>query len=233
MSVFTDGELPQGAEKVERVENMFDRIAPSYDRVNRVMTFGLDQRWRKRTLREIRLTAGDLFLDLACGTGDFSRLATDIGAVAVGIDRSAGMIAHARTTACLVRGDILRLPVPTGSIDSIACGFALRNVIDVAGLFLECGRVLRPGGRLGLLEVAEPESKKLAAIHHFYFHRVVPKIGGWISGQRDAYEYLPKSVAYLPEPRALLADVREAGFHTVRRTLLGGGGAQLITAVRA
>ena len=233
MSIFSDDGVPRGEEKVERVEKTFDRIAPSYDRVNRIMTFGLDQRWRKRTLREIRLTAGDLFLDLACGTGDFSRLATDMGAVAVGIDRSAGMIAHARTTASLVRGDILRLPIPTGSIDSIACGFALRNVTDIGSLFLECSRVLRPGGRLGLLEVAEPDSKKIAALHHFYFHRVVPLIGGWISGQRDAYEYLPQSVAYLPEPRALVADVREAGFHAVRRTLLGGGGAQLITAVRA
>jgi demethylmenaquinone methyltransferase/2-methoxy-6-polyprenyl-1,4-benzoquinol methylase len=233
MTVFTNGELPRGQEKVARVEHMFDRIAPSYDRVNRIMTFGLDQRWRKRTLREIRLTPGDVFLDLACGTGDFSRLAVEIGAVTVGIDRSAGMIAYARTDAGLVRGDVLHLPIPTGSVDTIACGFALRNVIDMTGLFLECSRVLRPGGRLGLLEVAEPESKRLAALHHFYFHRIVPKIGGLISGQRDAYEYLPRSIEYLPQPRELVSDIREAGFHTVRRTLLGGGGAQLVTAVRA
>ncbi len=233
MSVFTDGELPRGEEKVAKVENMFDRIAPSYDRVNRIMTFGLDQRWRKRVLREIQLTPGDIFLDLACGTGDFSRLATAIGAVAIGIDRSAGMLANARTSSGLIRGDILQLPIPTNAVDSLACGFALRNVIDIMGLCLECSRVLRPGGRLGFIEVAEPESKVLAALHRFYFHKMVPTIGGIISGQRDAYEYLPRSVAYLPETKSLLADVREAGFRSVRRTLLPGGGAQLITAVRA
>lgn len=224
-------ELPQGEEKVRAVRQMFDTIAPRYDLVNRVMTFGLDVRWRKRTVRDLALPPGSRVLDLACGTGDFCRELSAAGLAAVGVDLSFGMLAAARTDAPLVQADILRLPVPDGSIDGITCGFALRNLVELPGFFAELARVVRPGGRIALLEVAEPKNPLLRAGHGVYFGKVVPRIGGLLSDPA-AYRYLPKSVAYLPEPGALLDQLRAQGFAAVRRVLLFPGAAQLITATR-
>jgi demethylmenaquinone methyltransferase / 2-methoxy-6-polyprenyl-1,4-benzoquinol methylase len=210
---------------------MFDRIAPRYDRVNRIMTFRLDVRWRRATIRSLRLPAGARVLDLACGTGDFCRELEEGGLEPVGVDVSWGMLANARTRAPLVHGDVLHLPMPDGSVDGATCGFALRNVVDLDAFFRELARALRPGGRIGLLEVAEPERRILRAGHGLYFNRIVPWVGGLLS-DRDAYRYLPKSAAYLPPPDDLLAMVRAAGFGDVRRQLLTFGAAQLVTATR-
>src|SRR5690606_895109 len=174
--------------------SMFDRIAPRYDLVNRVMTFRLDVRWRRRTVELLGLRPGSLVLDLACGTGDFCRELQRQGHLAVGVDMSAGMLAAARTEAPLVQGDILRLPFPAGAADGATCGFALRNVVDLPALFAELARVVRPGGRIGLLEVAQPENRLLRTGHDVYFNRVVPWVGGLLS-DRAAYRYLPDSVA--------------------------------------
>lgn len=224
-------DLPTGEAKVVAVRNMFDRIAPRYDLVNRVMTFRMDVGWRRRTVRELGLPAGSLVADLACGTGDFCR---DLGAAGlrpVGFDLSFGMLAHARTDAPLAQADILRLPVADASLDGITCGFALRNLRALEPFFAECARALRPGGRLALLEVSAPRNRVLAAGHGVYFTKVVPFVGGRLS-DRSAYQYLPKSVAYLPEGERLRAMVSEAGFTQLTHRQLSTGIAQLIVATR-
>ena len=229
----TDTEpLPTGQEKVEAVRSMFDAIAPRYDLVNRVMTFRMDVGWRKRTIADLRLPRASTVLDLACGTGDLCRGLADAGLRPVGMDLSFGMLAAARTDVPLCQADALRLPVPDGSVDGVTCGFALRNFVELAPFFAELGRVVRPAGRIALLEVAEPANPVLAWGHGIYFGKVVPRIGGLLS-DASAYRYLPRSVAYLPEPDAMLAMLAEAGFTDVDRRLLSTGIAQLVTATRA
>lgn len=224
--------LPEGDAKVAAVRGMFDAIAPRYDLVNRVMTFGLDVRWRKRTVRELALGRGSVVLDLAAGTGDFCRELQAAGHHSIGVDLSYGMLAAARTTAPLVHADILRLPVPDASVDAAVCGFALRNLVELPAFFAELARVVRPGGRIALLEVATPANAVLRAGHGVYFGKVVPRIGALLS-DTAAYRYLPRSVAYLPAPPALVASIEDAGFTGVRRALLTGGASQLLLGTRA
>ncbi|MDP9071912.1 MAG: ubiquinone/menaquinone biosynthesis methyltransferase [Actinomycetota bacterium] len=224
--------LPQGEAKVRAVQEMFDAIAPRYDLVNRVMTFGMDVGWRRATARSLALAAGARVLDVAAGTGDLCRDLTASGYAPAGIDLSSGMLAHARTDAPLVQADALRLPVRDASVDGAACGFALRNLVDLPAFFAELGRVVRPGGRIALLEVAQPVHPLLRWGHGLYFGKVVPRVGGWLSDPA-AYRYLPRSVAYLPATEALLDQLRAAGFTAVERRLLSAGIAQLLTATRA
>jgi demethylmenaquinone methyltransferase/2-methoxy-6-polyprenyl-1,4-benzoquinol methylase len=232
MARFTMPEtLPEGEEKVQAVRSMFDAIAPRYDLVNRIMTFRMDVRWRRRTVASLALPEGATVIDLACGTGDLCRELSASGLTPIGVDLSFGMLAAARTEAPLVHGDALRLPLPDGSVDGVTCGFALRNLESLPPFFAELARVLRPGGRIALLEVAEPPNPVLRWGHGVYFGKVVPLVGGLLSDPA-AYRYLPRSVAYLPEPPALLDQLRQAGFTGVDRTLLSAGIAQLITARR-
>jgi len=224
--------LPQGEEKARRVRSMFDRIAGRYDLVNRVMTFGLDVGWRRRAVRELRLPGGALVADLACGTGDLCTELRRNGYRAVGFDFSLGMLRAATTEAPLVAADVLRLPLRDHSVDGATCGFALRNVADLAALFAEVGRVVRPGGRIALLEASQPEHPVLRAGHAIYFGRIVPLIGGALS-DRDAYRYLPESLGYLPPPSTILSMLADAGFPDVKRARLLGGAAQLLVGTRA
>lgn len=223
--------LPEGDEKVAAVRSMFDTIAPRYDLVNRVMTFRMDVRWRRHTIRELALAEGSVVLDLAAGTGDFCRELSAAGLRPVGFDLSYGMLAAARTDAPLAQADILRLPSPDAAADGVTCGFALRNLVELGTFFDELGRVVRPGGRIALLEVAEPPNRFLCWGHGIYFGKVVPRIGGLLSDP-SAYRYLPKSVAYLPDPDTMLARLADAGFEGIRRELLSTGISQLITATR-
>lgn len=224
--------LPRGEEKARVVRSMFDRVAGRYDLVNRIMTFGLDVGWRRRSVVELRLPGGALVVDLACGTGDLCDELTRTGYRSVGFDFSFGMLANARTAVPLVQADAQRLPLGDGAADGATCGFALRNVTDLDALFAEIARVVRPGGRVALLETAEPEGRLMRAGHRVYFGRVVPMVGGALS-DRAAYAYLPRSMAYLPAPPALLAMLRSAGFADVERTALAGGVAQLLTGTRS
>jgi demethylmenaquinone methyltransferase/2-methoxy-6-polyprenyl-1,4-benzoquinol methylase len=223
--------LPEGDDKVRAVRSMFDTIAPRYDMVNRVMTFRMDVGWRRRTVRDLRLGPGSRVADLACGTGDLCRELVAQDLVPVGFDLSYGMLANARTDVPLAQADILRLPVPDASLDGASCGFALRNLVELRAFFDELARVVRPGGRIALLEVAEPPNRALRWGHSIYFGKVVPKVGGLLS-DAGAYQYLPKSVAYLPPPEEMLDDLADAGFSYVRRQLLSTGIAQLVTATR-
>jgi demethylmenaquinone methyltransferase/2-methoxy-6-polyprenyl-1,4-benzoquinol methylase len=224
--------LPQPEEKARAVRSMFDRIAPRYDLVNRVMTFGLDVGWRRRAVGELGLSAGSLVIDVACGTGDFCRDLEAAGRRAVGVDYSAGMLARARTHAPLVQADALALPFRTGCADGVTSGFALRNVVDLHRAFREMARVLRPRGRVALLEVSEPRSAPARAAHSLYFRRVVPLIGGLLS-DRSAYDYLPASVDYLPSTEELMGMLERAGFEDLSATQLALGAAQLLVATRS
>jgi demethylmenaquinone methyltransferase/2-methoxy-6-polyprenyl-1,4-benzoquinol methylase len=223
--------LPQGDEKVQAVRAMFDAIAPRYDLVNRVMTFRMDVGWRRRAVRSLALRRGSVVADLACGTGDLCVELESAGLTAIGVDLSFGMLAAARTSAPLVQGDALRLPLRSGSVDGVTCGFALRNLVELPPFLAELARVVRPGGRIALLEVATPPNRLLRLGHGVYFGKVVPMIGGLLSDQA-AYRYLPQSVAYLPPPSELLTMVADAGFVDVDRRLLSVGIAQLITGAR-
>ena len=231
MTTAGSGTLPQGEAKARAVRAMFDSIAPRYDLVNRVMTFGLDRRWRRMAVRSLGLATGARILDVACGTGDLCRELSSSGYQPVGVDMSAGMLAHARTSAPLVQSDALQLPVAAATMDGAVSGFALRNFVALDPLWEELARVVRPGGRIALLDVATPTQPVLRAGHAVYFGHVVPRIGALLS-DGDAYRYLPESVAYLPDPPALLRQITEAGFEEVSRRLLSGGITQLITARR-
>ncbi len=228
--------LPHADEKAAVVRAMFDRIAPSYDRMNRIITLGFDQRWRRTLIDALDVGAGDITLDLACGTGDFAELARERGARVVGLDFAAAMLAVARRrsppTIAFVRGDALRLPLASGSLSVAVSGFALRNFVSIPPVLEELARVLRPGGRVGLLEVDEPRPALLRAGHGVYFRRVVPALGALLSNGR-AYRYLPASTAYLPDGEGLREMLEAAGFTNIEKRSHLGGAAQSLTAVRA
>jgi demethylmenaquinone methyltransferase/2-methoxy-6-polyprenyl-1,4-benzoquinol methylase len=225
--------LPTGDAKVAAVDAMFDAIAPRYDLCNQVISLGLANGWRRRTVRALGLPAGSAVLDLACGTGDLCRELRHAGLVPVGVDRSAGMLAAAGAApAPLVRGDALSLPLRPRAVDGLVCGFALRNFASLPPVFAECARVVRPGGVVAFLEVDTPPSAVVRAGHRVWFGGVVPLIGALLS-DGAAYRYLPRSVAYLPPPDELARLLSEAGFTQVSRTRLSGGIAQLVTGVRS
>ena len=211
---------------------MFDAIASRYEFVNKLMTFGLDRRWRQRAVSDLRLAPLSLVLDVAAGTGDFSRELHHQGQRAVATDLSYNMLATARAVRERVQADASKLPFRAASFDGVTCGYALRNFTDLAAAFTEMARVLRPGGRLSLLEVAEPTSGLLRAGFRLWFRTVVPFIGSLVS-DRAAYRYLPASTAYLPSSEELLAQLHEAGFRAVNHRRVMGGLSQQFIATKA
>lgn len=223
--------LPQGKDKSDMVRDMFDAIAPRYDLVNRIMTFRLDVRWRRRAVRDLGLPAGSVVLDLAAGTGDLCVDLRRAGLVPVSMDLSFGMLSNDRSGAPRAQADILRLPVPDSSVDGVMCGFALRNLVDLDVFFRECARVIRPGGRLSLLDVGIPHNPVIRFGNNIYFGKVVPRIGALLS-DGPAYRYLPKSVAYLPDRSVLVEKLRAAGFDDAVHHQLSGGLTQLMTGTR-
>jgi demethylmenaquinone methyltransferase/2-methoxy-6-polyprenyl-1,4-benzoquinol methylase len=196
-----------------------------------MLTFRMDVGWRRTAVAALGLEPGARVMDLACGTGDLCRTLRAAGHQPIGVDFSAGMLGAAHTDAPLVRADASRLPFRNARFDAVTCGFALRNFADLAAVLAECARVLRPQGGIALLDVGEPTSAPARAVHHFWFRRVVPIVGGLLSDRR-AYTYLPASTAYLPSQLELLGMIGAAGFDTVEHRTLGAGAAQLITGVR-
>lgn len=228
------GDLPTGDEKRVRVREMFDRIAPRYDALNRVISMGLDQRWRRRSLDKISVGPKDRVIDLACGTGDFCELVRIRGATVIGVDFALQMLreGQSRGLGCdSVQGDGEWLPFRSASVDVVTCGFALRNFVSLDAVLREIARVLKPAGRVALIDVDRPTWAPLRAAHSLYFDRLVPLIGGLVS-DRVAYRYLPQSTAYLPPPKELCEMLTRAGFAEVERETLLLGSAQILTGVR-
>jgi len=217
----------------DAVRTMFDRIAPVYDVMNRVMTAGLDVRWR-RLAAEAAVRRGDRVLDAACGTGDLAIADLKAGAGKVtGLDFSEQMLARARRKAPLewVRGDLLALPFADGTFDAATVGFGARNVADLELALRELRRVLRPGGRLAVLEITQPRGA-LKPFYSLWFDRIVPLLGKVLPGGA-AYTYLPASVRRFPSAERLAALLRECGFGEVRFRLLGGSIVALHTGIAA
>lgn len=215
------------------VQTMFDNIAGRYDMINALMTFGLDKRWRKRTITLLGLGPSSIVLDLATGTGDFARELARLGHSPIGIDLSFGMLSSARPgNASIIQGDAVCLPLPPSSMDGIVSGFAVRNFADLKGVLCESERVLRPGGRLALLEIAVPRPIWLALGHRLWSGKAIPAIGALLS-DREAYRYLPRSIAYLPTRDDFVDMVTNAGFVNVEHSYLSKGIVQVLTATKS
>jgi demethylmenaquinone methyltransferase / 2-methoxy-6-polyprenyl-1,4-benzoquinol methylase len=216
-----------GRLQADDVRGMFDRIAPIYDAMNRVMTAGLDRRWRKLAVKEV-VWPGDRVLDACCGTGDLALEAERRGGRVVGLDFSAPMLERARKksgTIEWVQGDALALPFGDGEFDAATVGFGVRNLENLQGGLEELCRVLRPGGRLAVLEITRPRGI-LRPFFRLWFDVLVPLAGRVLPGGK-AYTYLPASVRRFPGPEDLSALLEQAGFRDVRYRLLGGGSVAL------
>lgn len=216
----------------EAVRGMFDRIAPVYDVMNRVMTAGLDRRWRRLAVREV-VWPGDRVLDACCGTGDFAIEAERRGGRVVGLDFSDRMLERARRksgTIEWVRGDALAPPFADGEFDAVTVGFGVRNLEDLERGLRELGRVLRPGGRIAVLEITRP-SGLLRPFFRVWLDVLIPLAGRVLAGGK-AYTYLPASVRRFPGPDDLSGLLERAGFRDVRFRLLGGGSVALHTGIR-
>jgi demethylmenaquinone methyltransferase/2-methoxy-6-polyprenyl-1,4-benzoquinol methylase len=205
---------------------MFTAIAPRYDLMNRLMTFGRDQVWRRTVVRLCALPPGGRLLDVATGTGDiaYEALQKDPTARPVGLDLTREMMLYGRDKGIpFTEGDALALPFADATFDAVCSGFMMRNVIDVRVAFAEQARVVRPGGRVICLEITRPTWPLFRVLFDLYFFRFVPLVGGLISGQRDAYTYLPHSTLAFPRPSELGRIMASVGLRDVRyRTAMLG-----------
>jgi demethylmenaquinone methyltransferase / 2-methoxy-6-polyprenyl-1,4-benzoquinol methylase len=222
------GAAAGGVLSEQQIQAMFDRIAGVYDRMNRVMTAGLDARWRSRAADLAALGPGGRALDVACGTGDLAmELRARVGerGEVVGCDFSDRMLELARRKAPDIRferANALDLPYADGEFDAATVGFGARNFSDLARGLAEMARVVRPGGRVVVLEITTPERPPLSWFHRLWFDRIVPVLGR-LTGQGDAYSYLPSSVRRFPGPSELAASLAAVGLARIRWVLTGGG----------
>ncbi|HWG59524.1 MAG TPA: bifunctional demethylmenaquinone methyltransferase/2-methoxy-6-polyprenyl-1,4-benzoquinol methylase UbiE [Candidatus Acidoferrales bacterium] len=248
------GTRPEGArdaiEAAAQVREMFSGIAPRYDFLNHLLSLSLDKLWRRRTalrFREVLSRPEARVLDLCCGTGDLAfalervrRRAGGTGAPVIGSDFAQPMLERASRKAhrsesrvVFAAADALKLPFADASVDLVTAAFGFRNLANYESGLREMARVLKPGGELGILEFAEPERGPMAAICRFYCRRVLPKIGGAISGNRAAYAYLPNSVTRFPSPEELAVLMERCGFESVKATRWNFGSVALHAARRA
>lgn len=249
LSAMPKGTLPEGVENEQdaskHVREMFTRIAPRYDLLNHLLSAQMDRIWRARAARELKaiLERPDaMVLDLCCGTGDLAfSLARDAKARIIGADFSHSMLVRARqkaaganrmATLTFFEADALRLPVADASLDLVTTAFGFRNLANYEAGLREIFRVLRPGGSVGILEFAEPAPGMFGDAYRFYTRKVLPKIGGWISGDKEAYAYLPRSVSRFFRPDELSALMVSVGYRPVRYQVMTLGSVALHIAVR-
>jgi demethylmenaquinone methyltransferase/2-methoxy-6-polyprenyl-1,4-benzoquinol methylase len=212
----------------DQVREMFDRITPAYDRMNRLMSFGMDGSWRALAVRATGVGPGDAALDVCCGTGDLAIELLDAVSTrgrVVGLDFSQAMLDAARRKSSQVewvRGDALALPFPDGEFAAATIGFGMRNLADPLRGFAELGRVVRPGGRVVCLELTPPPAWA-APFARLWTDRAVPLLGRLIARDTDAYRYLPASVHRFPPAEELAAVMGRAGLRRVRFRRLSGG----------
>jgi demethylmenaquinone methyltransferase/2-methoxy-6-polyprenyl-1,4-benzoquinol methylase len=231
------GTAPPGArnerEAAAWVRGMFARVAHRYDLANHLLSFNIDRLWRARTVRRVRPIlerSGARVLDICCGTGDLTlALARECRAPVFGSDFCHPMLVAARGkgAAGLFEADALRLPLRDASLDLVTVAFGFRNLANFGAGLAEMRRVLRPNGMAAILEFSEPPNPVFAALYHFYSRRILPLIGGALSGSRDAYTYLPESVRKFPSPEELADQMRRGGFEEVRYERFTGGIATL------
>ncbi len=227
--------MPEAA----KVRSMFAGIADRYDLLNRVLSAGTDQRWRRALLRAAGEVEGRVLVDVCSGTGDVALLFARRGARVLGVDFTPEMLRIARAkwrpsprrdkggTCAFVQGDALRLPMADRSADIATIAFGIRNVADRAQGLSELARIVRPGGLVLVLEFSLPSGRVLGSAYRLYFTRVLPWIGGWVSGDSSAYRYLPDTVMAWPTPKAFEREMSEAGLEACEHRLLSGGIAAL------
>jgi len=236
--------MPAAPDKTpSRIAGMFDSIAPRYDLLNRVLSLGLDQRWRQRGVSELRLGEGSRILDLCTGTADLALavIGRQPNASVIGVDFSAAMLerglakvraAHAGRIH-LVRGDATRIPLPDRSCDGATVGFGIRNVAEPERALAELSRVLKPGGRLAILEFGQPRIPGIRTLYSWYFRYLLPAIGRRVSRHQSAYAYLPASVGSFPAPDEFARTIGSHGFVSVQAVPLTLGIVYLYVATRA
>lgn len=223
----------------QRIRTMFDDVAPRYDFLNHFLSAGIDVLWRKKAVREMNLLPGARMLDLCTGTGDlgFEAIRAVPGISVVGVDLARNMLRIGEgkrdgVPFLFAQGDAEQLPIADASIHGAGVGFGIRNVSSLETAFREVSRVMLPGGRFVILEFTTPPNPVFRRIYQAYFHHVLPRVGGWISGNAEAYRYLPDSVSRFPSPERLAAMLEDAGFARVSWSLLSVGIAALHVAER-
>jgi demethylmenaquinone methyltransferase / 2-methoxy-6-polyprenyl-1,4-benzoquinol methylase len=238
MGLTDSGRETSAQDHARRVREMFARISPRYDLLNHLLSANIDTRWRRRVVRKLQpqLRSDAKVLDVGCGTGDLSvELFEKTGAQVTGIDFCRPMLELAQVKAPhlrFVEGDALRLPFSDAAFDCVTVAFALRNLASVEQGLAELKRVLKPGGVVAVLEFSQPTVPGIRQLIRFYYWRLMPWIGGLLSGLRSAYEYLPDSISRFPDQQTLASMMRAAGFAEVEFENLSGGIAALHTGRR-
>jgi len=229
---------PEGSKR-EQVERMFDNISPKYDLLNRLFSLGIDQAWRRKVVRLVGREKVDRLLDVATGTGDLAIMASKKATRVTGIDISEGMLDHGRVKVKqrglqdrieLIKADSAELPFAEGTFDVVTVAFGVRNFEQLEKGIAEMRRVLKPGGRMFILEFSKPQRTPFRQLFRFYFHRVMPFIGRLVSKDDAAYTYLPKSVDAFPEGKEFVRLMERTGLREAKSDPLTGGVATLYTA---
>ena len=226
------------SEKKSNVKRIFDSIAFRYDLLNHLLSFGLDFYWRKKALKLTSMTGKSVLLDVACGTGDFAIAAKKMGVENIfGADFSKNMLRLFSNKSDWITGRTVQMvaevmPLKNDSVTNITVAFGVRNFYDISEGFKSFLRILTPGGKATILEFRLPNNKILKALYKFYFTRILPKVGGIISGDKEAYEYLPSSVEEFDEKVNLPELLKAAGFESVERHILTFGTVQIIIATK-
>ena len=239
MGLTDPGQRTSADDHARRVRDMFARISPRYDLLNHLLSANIDKRWRRRVVRKIQplLAVNAQVLDVGCGTGDLSiELFEKTAARVVGLDFCRPMLELAKQKSSqlpFIEGDGLRLPFADATFDALTAGFVVRNLASVEDGLREFRRVLKPQGRLVILEFSQPSVLGVRQFVRFYYSRMLPAIGAWFSGSRKAYEYLPNSISKFPNQETLAGMMRAVGFVEVEFENLSGGIAALHLGRRA